>query len=80
MTATDASNTTDKRCSHGGTVAMTSPQNRQIQRPIKMGFIELSGGVHTTKRQTSTLIPTGFCVNLLVSLSRSLFLSQCQAA
>ena len=34
-----------------------------------MGCIELSGGFHTAQRQTSTQIPIGFCVNLLVPVS-----------
>ena len=34
-----------------------------------MVCIELCGGVHTARRQTSTQIPVGFCVNLLVSVS-----------
>ena len=44
--------------------------------PIKMGCMELCGGVHTAQRQISTQIPIGFCVNLsasvcLVSVSSS---------
>ena len=43
------------------------------QRPIKNSlYIDLCGGVYTTKRQTPTEIPIGFCVNLSVSVSVSM--------
>ena len=42
-------------------------------RPIKVGCIESSRGVHTAQRPTQTQIPIGFnfCANLSVSVSVS---------
>ena len=36
-----------------------------------MGCIELDGGIHTGQSQTSTEIPIGFCIDLLVFVSVS---------
>ena len=44
---------------------------RPIQKQIKMGCIELDGGIHTGQSQTSTEIPIGFCIDLWVSVSVS---------
>ena len=52
----------------GGRVLMVHshwPTPTQTPRPIKMGCIELCGGVHTAQRQTSTQIPNGHCSNCI---------------
>ena len=51
------------------------PTRIPIQRSIKVGCMELCGGVHTAQRQTSTQIPIEVCVDLSVSVSVSVAVS-----
>ena len=40
-----------------------------MQRPVKMGCIDLLEGVQSAQRQMSTKIPTVLCANLSASVS-----------
>ena len=51
------------------------PTRIPIQRSIKVGCMELCGGVHTAQRQRSTQIPIEVCVDLSVSVSVSVAVS-----